>query len=155
MSHASSCPPRSRLLATTALLLLILGMAAMTVPVGPAHAACAATTTGLACDGPDDVTLASSIGGSGGLSKASTGSVTLSAANTYAGGTSLTAGTLSTTGPGRSVRPTQRWWSRADGSTSAARRKPSDWSGSPAAPLGTGRCAARFTTCNPAVSMPR
>ncbi|GJD46728.1 hypothetical protein AFCDBAGC_4612 [Methylobacterium cerastii] len=100
MSHASSCPPRSRLLATTALLPLILGMAAMTVPVGPAHAACAATTTGLACDGPDDVTLATSVGGSGGLSKAGTGSVTLSAANTYAGGTSLTAGTLTTTGAG-------------------------------------------------------
>ncbi len=65
-----------------------------------ARAACTATVTGLACDGADDVTLASPIDGPGGLSKAGTGTVTLAAANTYAGGTSLSAGTLATTASG-------------------------------------------------------
>ncbi|WP_187274709.1 MULTISPECIES: autotransporter domain-containing protein [unclassified Methylobacterium] len=99
MPHLVSCPPRRRLLATTAVLPLILGAASMAAP-DPARAACVATATGLACDGPDDATLASPVVGPGGLSKAGTGRVTLSAANTYAGGTSLSAGTLATSAPG-------------------------------------------------------
>ena len=66
----------------------------------PALAACAATDTGTACDGPDDATLTAPIGGAGRLSKAGSGTVTLSAGNTYAGGTSLAAGILAVANPG-------------------------------------------------------
>ncbi|WP_375465155.1 autotransporter domain-containing protein [uncultured Methylobacterium sp.] len=86
---------RRHLPASTVLLPLLVG-AVSTIAVGqsPARAACGASVTGIACDGPDDASLASPIGGGDHLSKAGTGRVTLSGANTYTGGTSLSAGTL-------------------------------------------------------------
>ena len=91
MLHAK----RQRLLASTTLLPFILGsLVAIVAGQEPARAACTAIDTGTACDGPDDVALTAPIGGAGRLSKAGSGTVTLSAGNTYAGGTSLGAGTL-------------------------------------------------------------
>lgn len=99
--HAEPHAERRRFLAAAVLLPLIHGgvLATLASPA-PARAACAATAGGIGCDGPDDVTLANPIQGAGGLAKAGTGTVTLSAANTYAGGTGLSAGTLATASPG-------------------------------------------------------